>query len=492
MQISVIIVSYNVKDFIVPAITSLKRALSSFEYEIFVVDNASRDDSVQAVRSNFPEVTVIENRENVGFARANNQAIQKARGEFVLLINPDTLVQEDVFSYLFDFMKKHPKAGAATCQILNEDGSFSIDTRHSVPTPATAFWKTIGFDRLFPKHKMFGRYNLTFLDTEKTYEVDAISGSFMFIRKKAIEQIGMLDEDYFMYCEDVDYCYRLNRNGWKVYYAHDSYILHYKGESSKSDYFKYIKNFSRSLKLFYQKHFSKNYNFIFHKIIDAGIAARAFLLYSKFLLKSEIFILSDLLTINFTALIISILYYGISGPVFYILSIVYFVLTVLNRILNPSAKFKIVAIINLAVSLALAFFLSVDLSRPAEEYILISIAIFAALILQRMVIEKLKTSRSKKKKLAWCKNNTVLSKIAAAMPGFEIQAIYSMNKSDMPEKFKQITAPESESGVAELVKSNKINTICFIASDLEYKYIFKKMRELRKYNLKFEIISTPR
>ncbi len=296
--LSIIIVNYNVRDFLMHALESIQRAVVTIPHEIFIVDNASVDGSVEMVKNRFPDVNLIENQINKGFAAANNQAMKASSGEFIVLINPDTVVQEDTFSRLIEFMEKNPDAGAATCKILNPDGSFSVDSRHSIPTPMTAFWKQIGFSRLFPKSKIFAGYNLTYLDENEIYPVDAISGSFMFIRRAAFEKVGYLDEDYFMYCEDVDYCYRITRSGWKVYYAPVSDIIHYKGESTKKNNLDYVLNFNKSLYLFYKKHFHKKYFSLFAWIILLGIFLRGVFIYSKNFLLTHFSYILDLLLIN--------------------------------------------------------------------------------------------------------------------------------------------------------------------------------------------------
>ena len=296
--LSIIIVNYNVRDFLMHALESIQRAVVKIPHEIFIVDNASVDGSVEMVKNRFPDVNLIENQINKGFAAANNQAMKASSGEFIVLINPDTVVQEDTFSRLIEFMKKNPDAGAATCKILNPDGSFSVDSRHSIPTPMTAFWKQIGLNRLFPKSKIFARYNLTYLDENEIYPVDAISGSFMFIRRDTFEKVGYLDEDYFMYCEDVDYCYRITRSGWKVYYAPVSDIIHYKGESTKKNNLDYVLNFNKSLYLFYKKHFHQKYFFIFSWFILLGIFLRGVFIYTKNFLITHFSYILDLLLIN--------------------------------------------------------------------------------------------------------------------------------------------------------------------------------------------------
>jgi len=281
LQISIIIVSYNVCDLLFECLISIKKALQVYRSEIVVVDNASSDDSVKMIKQHFPDITLIENKNNRGFAGANNQALEIVKGNYVVLINPDTIVQEDVFSGLFEFMEANTDAGCATCKLLNPDGSFSIDSRHSIPTPSAAFWKFIGFDKLFPDNSVFAKYNLTYLNKEKTYPIDAVSGSFMFLRKTAIDQVGMFDEDYFMYCEDIDYCVRLNKSGWTNYYVPVSNVLHFKGESSKKNYWKFVKNFQRSLYVFYKKHFSGMYFKWFGIIVFVGLVLRGISIYLK-------------------------------------------------------------------------------------------------------------------------------------------------------------------------------------------------------------------
>jgi len=306
IKISVIIVNYNVREFLLHSIQSIVRALSEITHEIIVVDNASVDGSVQAVEKKFPEVKIIANTKNLGFSAANNQAIKSSLGEYIVLINPDTVVQEDTFSKLLEFMDSNQDAGGATCKILNPDGTFSIDSRHSIPTPSTALWKLIGFNRLFPKSKTFGRYNLTYLDPNETYTVDAISGSFMFLRKKAVDDVGLLDEDYFMYCEDVDYCYRMNKQKWKIYYVPESNVVHYKGESTKKSNIDYIINFNKSLYLFYKKHFHEKSVAALRWIILFGVMFRGALIYSKNAFKKY---LPNLLDITILNLIIFLTFY---------------------------------------------------------------------------------------------------------------------------------------------------------------------------------------
>jgi GT2 family glycosyltransferase len=258
MTLSVIIVNYNVRQFLENALASIERALDGIDGEIFVVDNASADGSPDMVKAKFPRVCLIERSDNAGFARANNIALRRAQGEFLLLINPDTVVQEDTFRVMLKFFREVPDAGVAGCRILNPDGSFQLPCRRSFPTPWVAFTKIFGLAALFPKSRLFGRYNLTYLNEDETYPVDAVSGSFMMVRREAYEKVGGLDESFFMYGEDLDWCYRIGSAGFKVYYVHQTKIIHFKGESTRRSDIDEIRHFYQAMQLFARKHFSRS------------------------------------------------------------------------------------------------------------------------------------------------------------------------------------------------------------------------------------------
>jgi len=225
--ISVIIVNYNVKPFLQQCLVSLQRAMGDIPHEIIVVDNHSVDGSPAMLKEQFPEVRVIVNRYNLGFSRANNQALAQAHGKYLWLLNPDTLVQEDTPARLLEVMESDPRIGILGCKILNPDGSLQLACRRSFPTLWVAFTKLIGLAKLFPKTRLFGRYNLTYLDPDKAYEVEAISGSCMFVRAEAMQEVGLLDEEFFMYGEDLDWCFRFKQAGWKGFYTPSTSIVHY-------------------------------------------------------------------------------------------------------------------------------------------------------------------------------------------------------------------------------------------------------------------------
>lgn len=258
MKLSIVIVSYNVRHFLVQCLDSVSRAINGMEADVWVVDNASTDDSVAYARRFFPDVHYIENKENVGFARANNQAIRASEGEYVLLLNPDTIVGETTLHTCVDFMDEHPQAGALGAQMLNRDGSFARESRRGLPTPSTAFYKMSGLCRLMPKSRRFGKYYMGYLDREQANQIEVISGAFMMLRRAAIDKVGLLDEDYFMYGEDIDLSYRILQGGWENWYV-PATLLHYKGESTQKTSYRYVHNFHHAMLVFFDKHFSQRY-----------------------------------------------------------------------------------------------------------------------------------------------------------------------------------------------------------------------------------------
>lgn len=265
VDLSVVIVSYNVREFVEQALRSVERASEGLGVEVFLVDNDSADGTVEMVRERFPEVNVIANDENLGFAVANNQAIRQARGRHILILNPDTLVQEDTLREMVAFMDTHPDAGAVGCRILNPDGSFALESRRAFPTPKVALYRLLGLSRLFPSSPRFGRYNMTFLPRDEVCEVDALSGCCMMVRREAIRgpedakettraAAGLLDERYFMYGEDLDWCFRIQQAGWRNYYTPGTQIVHYKGKSTRKGELRYVLLFYGAMLRFVEKH----------------------------------------------------------------------------------------------------------------------------------------------------------------------------------------------------------------------------------------------
>ncbi|MBV6512700.1 MAG: hypothetical protein FMNOHCHN_02214 [Ignavibacteriaceae bacterium] len=259
MQLSIIIVNYNVREFLANLFDTLYKAIEGIEAEIIVVDNASADGSQEYIKQNHPRVILIENRVNAGFSKANNIGLKAATGKYLLLLNPDTLVREDTFRVMMQYMEQDTSIGMAGCKILNPDGTLQLACRRSFPSPWVSFCRITGLSALFPHSPLFARYNLTFLDENKSYEVDAISGSFMMVKREVYEKMGGLDESYFMYGEDLDWCLRVQKAGYKVHYVHSTQIIHYKGESTKRSSIDETRHFYNAMHLFVKKNLSGSF-----------------------------------------------------------------------------------------------------------------------------------------------------------------------------------------------------------------------------------------
>ena len=277
MKLSIVIVNYNVRFYLEQCLLSVEKALTGVGGEVFVVDNNSTDDSVSYLRGKFPWVRYIENKENVGFSRANNQAIREARGEYVLLLNTDTFIGERTLRECIDFMDKTPKAGMCGVGMLRVDGSFAPESRRGVPTPFVAFCKITGLGSLFPKIRVFGRYYMQYLNKQSINPIEIVSGAFMFIRKEALDKVGLLDETFFMYGEDIDLSYRVLKAGYQNYYI-PTQILHYKGESTKKESFKYVNAFYKAMVIFFKKHFA-HYSIIYSAFITLTVVLKGGMAY---------------------------------------------------------------------------------------------------------------------------------------------------------------------------------------------------------------------
>lgn len=275
MKLSVVIVNYNVKYFLEQCLHSVEAAIKGIDAEVFVVDNNSVDGSVEMVREKFPDVKLIANTVNTGFSVANNQAIKVASGEYILLLNPDTVVELDTFSKSVEFMDAHPDAGGLGIKMVDGSGRFLPESKRGLPTPAVAFYKIFGLSALFPKSRIFGQYHLGYLDNEKTHVVDVLAGAYMMLRRETLEKTGLLDETFFMYGEDIDLSYRITKSGYKNYYFPGARIIHYKGESTKKSSINYVFVFYNAMVIFARKHFSQKNARLFSFLIHIAIYLRA-------------------------------------------------------------------------------------------------------------------------------------------------------------------------------------------------------------------------
>ncbi|GAB4375739.1 MAG: glycosyltransferase [Salibacteraceae bacterium] len=274
-RISIIIVNYNVRYFLENCLRSVMRASEGLDVEVYVVDNNSSDNSQAVITEMFPWVNFVALDRNVGFSKANNLAIAKATGEYVLLLNPDTVLREDTLRVCLEYMATNSRVGAIGVRMIDGYGNFLPESKRGLPTPAVAFYKMIGLSRLFPRSEKFGRYHLGFLDEHRNHRIDVLSGAFMFMRKKALDLAGYLDETFFMYGEDIDLSYRLSQTGFENHYVSDTCIIHYKGESTKKGSLNYVFVFYRAMIIFAEKHFSKGQARIYSTLINLAIYLRA-------------------------------------------------------------------------------------------------------------------------------------------------------------------------------------------------------------------------
>ena len=254
MKISVVIVNYNVKYYVGQCIDSVRRALQGIDSEIIVVDNHSRDGSVDYL-SKIEGVRIIESGHNLGFSKANNIAIRQSTAEYVLMLNPDTIVAEDAIRMIIDFADSHPQAGGIGVRMHNDWGTTARESRRGLPSPMTSFYKMIGLSKRLPQHRKFGRYYMGWLPWDSPSRIEVVSGACFLVRRKALDEVGLMDEDYFMYGEDIDLSYRLLKGGWENWFV-PADIIHYKGESTQKTSFNYVHVFYNAMLIFMRKHYS--------------------------------------------------------------------------------------------------------------------------------------------------------------------------------------------------------------------------------------------
>jgi N-acetylglucosaminyl-diphospho-decaprenol L-rhamnosyltransferase len=274
LDVSIVIVNWNTRDLLRGCLTSLYDSDGDIAYETVVVDNCSSDGSAAMVRDEFPQVHLIESEINGGYAYANNQGLRCFQARYYLLLNPDTVLPPDALQRMLEFMDAHPEVGIAGPKLVMADGELDMACRRSFPTPENSFYKLFGLSRLFPNSERFGQYNLTYLDPDEVAEVDSVVGAFMMVRREVVEEVGCLDEQYFMYAEDLDWAFRAKRAGWKVYYYPEVTVLHYKRQSSQQNKDRADFEFWRAMYIFYRKHYAQDTPSWLHYLVLGGLSLR--------------------------------------------------------------------------------------------------------------------------------------------------------------------------------------------------------------------------
>lgn len=288
MDLSIIIVSYNTKEFLKRCLESIYKTTKNMSFETIVIDNASTDGTKEEVQKlKYPNFTFIQNKGNLGFSKGNNVGVKRAKGSYLLFLNPDIEVHSATLEGMVKFMEEHQDAGATTCKVIMPNGKIDDASHRGFPTPWNSFTHFSGLSKLLGKTKLFGGYNLGYLDFSKIHEVDVLAGAFVLVRKKAGEDVGWWDEDYFFYGEDIDFCYMLKQKGWKIYYVPQYSVLHYKGVSggikkvskhittaSEETRIKAQQERFRAMRLFYKKHYEQKYPWLITRLVDLGISLK--------------------------------------------------------------------------------------------------------------------------------------------------------------------------------------------------------------------------
>ena len=512
IDLSIIIVNYNVKEFLKNLLHSIHKATQNLSIEIIVVDNASDDGSVEMIKEKFPDVILITNEKNLGFGKANNIGLKKARGKYILLINPDTLVAEDTFIKLIEFFEAHPEAGMAGCKILNPDGTLQLACRRSFPGPWTSFTKVTGLSNLFPKSKLFARYNLTYLDENQTYEVDAISGSFMMLRKEVYEKVGGFDEQFFMYGEDLDLCYRVQKAGYKIYYVHTTQIIHYKGESTKRSSLDETRVFYNAMHLFVKKHFASS--LIVEAILRSAIALRSLF---AFLGKKKLIIISVLLDFILFDLCVYIseeIYRTIKpswlGFPDYAQWIIYTIPASLQIVVasfvgvyqkNKLSILKVILsiLIGFPILTSLTFFFKqFAFSRAAIliAYILIFISFIIWRIIFKLFFHKLLASEPDKQKrtlVVGTQENAVQIALKLKHKKTELRNIVGLisnSYKDVGNKIDSFEIIGTDQNISKVIRDYQVDEIIFSSEELSYNQMIQIISSLRKENIEFKVVGS--
>ncbi len=504
MKLSVIIVNYNVRHFLRQCLQSVENAMGKTTTEVFVVDNNSVDGSVSMVRNSFSWVKLIENKENLGFSKANNQAIKQASGEYILLLNPDTVVEEDTFSKIVHFMDNHPEAGALGVKMIDGNGEFLPESKRGLPTPLVAFYKIAGLSALFPHSRKFGRYHLKYLNKEKIHEVDVLSGAFMMVRKKVVDQIGGLDETFFMYGEDIDWSYRITRAGYKNIYFPGTTIIHYKGESTKKESINYVVVFYNAMIIFAQKHFARKYASVFSFLIRMAIMLSAGLAIFKRVLKRLFIPVLDFLVLWGGFWLLTPLWekYQFDAtnwfPDFYLTSVVpFYVLIWIVALVysggydKPYKFFDILKGVGWGLLLLLIIYALLPEQYRFSRVMLLLGGLWATLTIpaMRLMYRKIggeETNKSQTRNAIVVGEYEDIERVQKIVSNdFKVDLIGFVSVSD---KYDEKALGNLEH-IEKIVKMNNVNEVIFSAQHLQARNIIRLMIMLGDPRLKFKIVS---
>jgi len=489
-DVSVVIVNYNVKDLADNCIASIYKANDNkYKLEIFFVDNNSIDGSSEHISNKYPEVIIISNDKNIGFSKANNIALKRAQGKYLLILNPDTILEEGTFERLITFAEKDINTGAVTSKLILANGQLDSACRRSFPTPSVAIPRIFGLSKLFPKSKIFGKYNLSYLDENKTYEVDAICGAFMFIPKKVLDKVGLFDEDYFMYGEDLDLCFRIKKAGYKIYYFPEVTTIHFKGESTRKTNLSYVNNFYGAMKIFVKKNFTGSSR-ILSSLLQIGIYGRLLFSYSKRFFRYLLFPFIDIIFLYLSMILSVKLRFDIfpNKEYLFIISVYVLVWLILLTILGLYTKKFFLSIKKTFNAVLVGFFINSSITYFFKEYafsrgVILSSTVFAVIFL-------ISWRASIRSYYFFVSKNILLNKVNLLIVGMEK---ISQNIEDKLNSkynifhFDEITVKKSIASLEEIIQIKKINEVVFTGNYFSNQDILNLMWEFRDRNVKFKI-----
>lgn len=504
-DISLVIVNYNVKEYLANLLHSVYRAHHDFRLEIFVVDNYSTDGSVEFLRQRFPDVHYIANDTNLGFGKANNQAIRQCKGKYTLIVNPDVLIGEDTLQVLYDHMETNPGTGASGCKILNPDGTFAPESRRSIPTPMKAMYKVLGLTTLFPKSSRFASYYMGGTDENTPSRVEVLSGSFMFYRTDVLQELEGFDERFFMYGEDIDLCYRTLQKGYHIDYVPETSIIHYKGESTKKENLRYIITFNKALYQFFEKHYSYGYSFFFRLFILLGIVVKSAASYVLTLFNKALRPVIDLGLLNLVTIIFFLYRYEIHPlnilqdyqpvflvvnlmcSVFYLLFAKYYSLYGLNKY---SISSQVKAIILTFVSVVVISFFVRDFAFSRLVLVASASVLLVLLpVLRYMSSRYFNRSASGRDRLKAIrviiagideKTQSAIRKIRSEVEwNYEIVGLVSQDEDVNQEPIDDVPLLGHISQLPELVASYKADQVVFILDKVRHIDVLKSLSQLR-------------
>ncbi|MGE5683197.1 MAG: glycosyltransferase [Bacillota bacterium] len=506
IDLSIIIVNFNVKEFLQNLLNSIQRSSPQTSKEIIVIDNASDDGSVEIIKEKYPYVKLIANKKNLGFGAANNMGLEMAKGEYILLINPDTIVQEDTFDKLIKFFERTPEAGLAGCKVLNSDGTLQLACRRSFPGPWTSFCKVTGLSTLFPKSRIFAKYNLTYLDENQTHEVDAISGAFMMMKREVYLSVGGFDPQFFMYGEDLDLCYRIQKAGFKVYYVHETQIIHYKGESTKRSSMDETKVFYDAMHLFVKKHFSSS--FIVEVILQFAIVLRKTLAFVNIYRLVFIAVILDFITFDISLLLASRFYHaehwkGFPDYTIYTVYSIPAIIQILIGFITRSYRRDSLSVLRIIYSVFVGFFVLSSVTFFFKQYaysraivIITYIILFFAFPLWRMLLKLLfKLGRTenfqnyKTLVVGTDRDSVELAKRVKSKSAavHTIAGLIGITRKKVGEKVEEFEVIGSLDNIKKIIREQRINEVIFSSSEISYNQMLAVVSQCQGENVDFKV-----